>query len=549
MDNKRWIDEIEPVTLPPWWMHQGRCLWWVEEGAVDIFATGIRDGEPTGPRRPLYRVYRKMALMPVERDLLGSHQALLAVPVPNTRVRPVPLDQLTRLSEVADARDEVIALAASWIGVITRGLPMPPKDYVPLRSGPSLPVSEGKVYCAVEHLLWVRLAGGAAAFMGESDLAVTPDAPAVPLRNDVWFRAQSDVMVETVDPLKLLESGEIWRGIALYQQLAIRHAVRSLERTGRDELSRLQIKAQRAGQVMNEALTRFISVVRGEDEPVRALSSDPTLAACELIGRQLKLEFRVPPKRATPRETIDAVQEIADASAVRTRQVALKGEWWKEDNGPLLALHADTRAPYALLPVKDRRYDLHDPATGEVKRVTPDVAGNLAAFATQFYRPFPGKPIGIAAMLRFGVHGLWREIALLIALGALGGLIGMAIPIATGRMVDAVIPSAQHNDAVVLMLALIAALLAAEIFEFVRSVAVLRVEGKMDNSVQAAVWDRVLSLPVPFFRAYTAGDLANRINGINMIRHTLSGTTVTTLLSSTFSMFNFFVLFYYSAKL
>ena len=71
----------------------------------------------------------------------------------------------------------------------------------------------------------------------------------------------------------------------------------------------------------------------------------------------------------------------------------------------------------------------------------------------------------------------------------------------------------------------------------------------MDGAVQSAVWDRVLSLPVPFFRDYTAGDLANRINGINMIRHALSGTTVTTLLSSLFTLVSFILLFYYSVAL
>ena len=61
----------------------------------------------------------------------------------------------------------------------------------------------------------------------------------------------------------------------------------------------------------------------------------------------------------------------------------------------------------------------------------------------------------------------------------------------------------------------------------------------MDGAVQSAVWDRVLALPVPFFRNYTAGDLVNRINGINVIRHALSSTTVATLLSSVFALFNF----------
>ena len=42
-------------------------------------------------------------------------------------------------------------------------------------------------------------------------------------------------------------------------------------------------------------------------------------------------------------------------------------------------------------------------------------------------------------------------------------------------------------------------------------------------SLQAAVWDRLLSLPVPFFRDFTAGDLALRSLGISQMRQVLTG--------------------------
>ncbi len=45
----------------------------------------------------------------------------------------------------------------------------------------------------------------------------------------------------------------------------------------------------------------------------------------------------------------------------------------------------------------------------------------------------------------------------------------------------------------------------------------------MDGSLQAAVWDRLLSLPVSFFRRFTVGDLANRSLGIDTIRELLTG--------------------------
>jgi ATP-binding cassette subfamily C protein len=71
----------------------------------------------------------------------------------------------------------------------------------------------------------------------------------------------------------------------------------------------------------------------------------------------------------------------------------------------------------------------------------------------------------------------------------------------------------------------------------------------MDAAVQAAVWDRLLSLPVPFFREYSSGDLAMRSLGIVQIRRTLTGSTFTSILSGIFSTFSLALLFYYSWRL
>jgi NHLM bacteriocin system ABC transporter ATP-binding protein len=63
------------------------------------------------------------------------------------------------------------------------------------------------------------------------------------------------------------------------------------------------------------------------------------------------------------------------------------------------------------------------------------------------------------------------------------------------------------------------------------------------------VWDRLLGLPVSFFRDYSSGDLAQRSLGIAVIRQTITGSTLTAILSGIFSIFSFALLFYYSFNL
>ena len=70
---------------------------------------------------------------------------------------------------------------------------------------------------------------------------------------------------------------------------------------------------------------------------------------------------------------------------------------------------------------------------------------------------------------------------------------------------------------------IVASAVAMIFISLTRGYALLRVEGKLDFSTQAAVWDRLLNLPTTFFRNYSAGDLAYRSLAISQIRAILTG--------------------------
>jgi len=87
------------------------------------------------------------------------------------------------------------------------------------------------------------------------------------------------------------------------------------------------------------------------------------------------------------------------------------------------------------------------------------------------------------------------------------------------------------------------------IFQITKVFTMLRIETKMDSSLQAAVWDRLINLPTDFFKKFTSGDLAQRANGIGEIRRAVSGGAITSVLAVFFSIFNLILLFFYDSKL
>ena len=134
-------------------------------------------------------------------------------------------------------------------------------------------------------------------------------------------------------------------------------------------------------------------------------------------------------------------------------------------------------------------------------------------------------------------------------MGIAGALLALLIPVMTGNIIDSVIPDANHRQLLQIGLILLVSVFAMFMFQITRAVATVRMEGRMDSQLQAAVMDRLLSLPSPFFRRFTAGDLANRTLGINQIRQILSGATLTTAMSAIFSSFNMIIMFVYDWKL
>ncbi len=278
-----------------------------------------------------------------------------------------------------------------------------------------------------------------------------------------------------------------------------------------------------------------------------ATTDDPLLAACRVVGAELGVELRRP--AWSDGRTSDPLDEISRASRVRMRRVALTKDWWRADTGPLLGFLADGGQPVALLPKTASSYVMVDPATGKRQPVTDEVVAALDPAGYVFYAPFPDRPLAAGDLLRYGLRGIRGDLLRVLLMGIAGGLLGAVVPMAAKQIVDIAIPQAQGRLTLAIASGLVIAAVSAMMFEVVRQLAVLRIQTRLDAGVQAAVWDRLLSLPASFFRDYTAGDLAVRAMGINTISQMVTGATLSSLLSGAFSIFSIAVIFYYDVHL
>jgi ABC-type bacteriocin/lantibiotic exporter with double-glycine peptidase domain len=321
------------------------------------------------------------------------------------------------------------------------------------------------------------------------------------------------------------------------------------------ETARLQLKDDARSATVNRALRDLGSVLHiGEDAEIAAPGTGMNvLAACRMIGRHLGVEMRMPKGFTASGNPLNDAAVLARASSVRYRDVVLKGAWWKQDNGPLLAFRPSEtgNAPAVALALIrcGRAYFVSDTEKGTRDRLTPELASSIAPKAVMFYRPFPPRPLGWSDLLLFGLHGTWRDVFTMLAVGAATGLLALLMPVATGILFDTIIPGAQRGQLYQMAIMLFAASITGFLISLTANVAMMRMEGRMEAGVQSAVWDRLLSLPVRFFKQYNSGDLVGRSLAIGQIRQMLTGAVLTSLLTGVFSIFSFILLFQYSSSL
>jgi ATP-binding cassette subfamily C protein len=535
----------KPVLL-----HDPELAWVVFSGYVEVFAVRVEDGQPVGPRRHLFRASAGEALFGM--DLRGAQLGLLAIGATDTQLLRTRRTALARLVETPEFAPLIGRLVESWVKGLSASLAgdFPPRQFEVLEAGQARALSRSGVVRSRGCVLWVRHEEGHSRYVGRADLPALGGDAAIPLSPRAWLEASGPARLAASDTQAALKEHVAWVALERLHALALAALAADAQREALLEQERLAEKARLDQARLESAYSRLTAVLAPRSRAWTEVDArDPLLAACQLVGNALGIAIKPPraaPGAAAPK---DPLRAIASASRVRARRVALRATWWKGESGPLLAYREADRRPVALLPAPGGGYALLDPVERTQQRVTAPVAATLDPFAVTFYRPFEDGALTGRDLIAFGLRGCARDVARIVLVGAAIGALGMLAPIVTGVLFDLAIPGAQRSLLLQLGVGLLVAAVAAALFELTRAMAVLRLSGKMSAAIETAIMDRLLELPTTFFRRYTAGDLAQRALGIQVVRETLSGVLVSTVLSGMFSLFSFALLFVYDARL
>lgn len=310
---------------------------------------------------------------------------------------------------------------------------------------------------------------------------------------------------------------------------------------------RLAYSMERNAQVQGDAFDQLASVLAPPEAAALPIADDPLLAACQDVGKHIGMEVMAPPAGGDYRGA-NALRRIAKASRLRMRTVSLEENWWRQEGAPLLGRKTDG-SPVALIPKGRKSYELVDHSKGQRVVVDAAVADSLEPLAMVFYRTWKPDPVGPRDILMMGLHGATADVGRIALYGFASALLALITPIATATLFNSIIPAAAVDRLVVIVIALVLGAIAAALFQVAQSLNLVRLQTRLDGSLSAALWDRLLRLPVSFFRQYTVGDLAQRALSINQIRQILAQAGFSAILGAIFSLSSLALLFVYDPVL
>ncbi len=536
----------------PFTLNHDDTVWFIADGHVDVFSVSIVDDTPVGSRSHFFSGDAGEALFGMALENHGDARGLVAVAAPGTEIITITMDEFRACVADEAHRAEAVAVLDQWIGHLSHAISrdINPRTDQMLAVGEAPSIEANRRVRSHRGVVWMELIEGNALFLGMKEFREDAEARIAPLTQDSWAQTMARIECRIHDTEDVCLREDFWGQLAHFHRMVFWCELFNTRLSSVDEFNRLKDKAAREARQRSSALLKIASVINTRiRRTAGAAGQDPLLAACRLVAEASGVTVTAPPRSGGEDGTPVMLRDILRASRFRARAVKLDGPWWRRDNGPLLARTRGGGAPVALIPTAPGRYDYVDPTADICRPLTQELAGGLEPQARQFYRPLPDERITGFALLRFAARGCRRDVVAVLLAGLVGGVFTLLTPMLTGEIFDAVIPNTDHRQLHLYALLLLIAAVAAMVFQAVRSLAMIRIETKVDFVVQSAIWDRLLNLPVPFFRRYQSGELAAKANSIMMLRQILSSTVIYSVLGAVFLLVNFSLLLYYDAGL
>lgn len=539
----------------------------LERGSMDLFAAALVDGRPVGRWTPLCRLAAGAVLA------LGSppgpRHTVIGRPVPGSAVSRLPLADVRELSrrrprhaspdldpdpsDVLEAGSEFVRGIDEALTALDRALrhSLPPREFTALEPAESTSVVKGQVVRSVAGVQWVDVLEGVVTAGDTGAAASYAAGDRVCLTELDFLTAGGPGRLRTRKTGVMLAAGEL---LAALVRHAFRFAYaidRAVERRVDRERAALHAQDEQDASTGRRTQRSFNTLlVESSNQRTAAPVGHESRAHKTLAAVAARQGIALTAKNFGAAAADDRleVERLAAANAVPTRSVRLVGRWWRKDSGPLIAYRRQGDGAVALLR-RGNAYLVVDSEGRLPVTVDQSVAKGLKIEATMLYRPLPPSVTGLRGLLRFGMGGNRSDATRFLLLAVAVALVGLLVPVLTGTILGTWVLAAQRSLVIEGAVLVILSAFVVAALTIVQNTALLRLEGRLDVGMQAAVWAKLLALPIGFFTRFAAAELGTAALGISGIRETLSSVSTVAALGLVSGLLNLILLFFYSFSL
>lgn len=524
----RRIDGRTPLVL-----RSDMALLRVESGTVHLFIENTDGADRVlGPRRFVASIGAGQALPLPRGALVGAR--FLAVGVGVARVRVV--GRTDRGNVLPDDLDAVLEQLMSIAGE-RRDLAQ-----ADMTVGPGTLERLGRDRRVAAHrLAWARVGAGS-----ETD-GIGGFRPISATR---VLAAAAGSTLEVRDTAGVFEEYG-WDFIDHWTTTVFEEVVQHLQAVSDTGARRVRSRREQDGALVRDALEELPAIIEGRASRTgsAAAAHSPVLGAIDAVCRAEGIEVELP-SLVPEMEKQDDLRQILGRIGLRSRGIELPDRWWRLDGASFIGFRKGDGTPVAVIRRAAGRFDIVDPETGAFERAGARSAATLEADGRSLFRPLPYRVLRARDLIRLILATPARlDLRWATGLALAVALLGLLTPVIAGTIMNEVVPFAETGRLTDLALGLVMIALGSALFQAVRAIALLRIESFADGALQASVWDRLLLLPLTFYRRFQVGELAVKAMAPTQLRRVLSETAMGAALAAVFSLANFAVMLSYHVTL
>lgn len=320
---------------------------------------------------------------------------------------------------------------------------------------------------------------------------------------------------------------------------------RVLDESKKEQILKVLIEEKRLLDNSSQLLSQVLSA---DPTPSIRYSSDLLIKAAQVVAAELAIVMIEINPPSLIKDLDGKLAYLSENNNLSFRKVKIEKEIFSHDFDPLIVFDKKTNEPKVLLSKDKQQYYLLDPLTMTSNRFHETDFDFLLNVGIALYKNLDEKPTS-RNIFKFVFEKQTTIVAVVVFISLLSGILSLYTPMAYEWIFDKAVPDHDNGFLLQILLGLLAVAVSQSLFQFARSYALLRLEGKTSNKLQNALWNRLMKMKIVFFKKYAAGDLFQRISAIDEIRSLLSNHLLTTVVGALFSFLYFGLMLRHSVVL